>query len=84
MAVLILTLDQAKKVTKIAAKYNEYFEYVTGKAKQDYVCDHTGENIAKGADCAVGILLSNNNHENLEFQQLSLNKYVEIKNENAD
>ena len=76
MGIKILTIKEAKETKKICKQYNECFEMVTGKAKENYRCDNSNEVIPQGEVCAVVLVLPNKNHPNYEHQKSMLKDYI--------
>ena len=64
MSIRIVTVEEAKKMKELCDKYDEYCEYIIGKAKIPYVCDNTNEEIKQGAECAVVLVLPSKKHFN--------------------
>lgn len=82
MSVKILTIEEAEKTKKLCEQYGEVCEIVTGKAKLEYMCDNSGEQIPKGTECAVVLVLPSRNHHNYEAQLASLGDYVHQNHDN--
>lgn len=76
MSIKILTIKEAKETELVAKQYNEHFEAVIGKAKQDYICDNSGEEIPEGEYCAAVLILPTKKHPNYEHQKNMLGDFL--------
>ena len=76
MSIKILTLAEAEHTRIACESYGEAFEMVQGIAPQDYLCDHTGQVIHAGDECAVVLVLPSRKHHNYEHQLAMLSNYI--------
>lgn len=77
MSIVIVTVEQSKILAERAKRYGEVAEALIGKARQDYVCDHTNEDIPAGTECAAVVLLPDNKHPNYQHQIEMRKEYID-------
>lgn len=67
----ILCCDCEKEVSKLANHYDELFESVEGRAKEEMFCDDCGIPILTHESCFASVLLPSRSHFNYERQKPS-------------
>lgn len=77
MSLKILTVEEAKKTQEIADKYGEFCVYKVGKAKQAFICDHSGTRIPLHGECAAVVILPSKDHPNAQHQCDMMDEYIE-------
>lgn len=76
MSIKITTLTEAEHTKNICQKYGEVCEILIGKAKQDYLCDNSGDEIPQGTECAVVMTLPYKEHPNYAHQKAMMKDYI--------
>lgn len=67
----ILCPDCEKSVSELANQYDELFESVEGRSKEECFCDDCGVSIFMHETCFATVLLPNRSHFNYERQKPS-------------